>query len=203
MRQAVRRLTQRRKGGGVRLSDVCTWLPFERHIEHLIGPVAMLTAFDYEQQIFDDTAKRRYLTDLEHTWHGCAGHDTFIRECGNSCYVMGKQNTIILGCPSQHLRIFCSGKADILDTDKVNLWRAAKHATYNIVVEVLVSKQSKHTLIGSCRTTCKQARANIVWLEPLLVLLPHPRRFLPTLMKICFNLSLVLQVVSQHGINVR
>jgi hypothetical protein len=62
---------------------------------------------------------------------------------------VGEQNSILFGCPGEHVRIVCSREANILDTNNIEIGELAQQTAQDIVVEVLVGNKAQHYAASS------------------------------------------------------
>lgn len=122
---------------------------------------------------------------------------------GDRRHVVGKQKALLFGCPFKNYGVACTGKADILDADNVDIRPATEQAANDIIIEILVGGQEQHSNSQLCGSLTRQQT------------LPHADRigsgfiesadllsFPTSLMKIDSYFILVPQVVAYNRVDV-
>ncbi len=63
---------------------------------------------------------------------------------GHRTHIVGQYDAALVRGPTEHRWIIGAGKAHVLHANDIDLGKQAASATHDVVVEILVGKQSEH-----------------------------------------------------------
>ena len=71
--------------------------------------------------------------------------DVYRQASSDRRHVVGKQKALLFGRSFKDYGVACTGKADILNADNIDVRPATEQTANDIVIEVLVSGQEQHS----------------------------------------------------------
>ena len=176
--------------------------PSQRQMNRSPAPFGLFAARHRQQYFLNGLADREPVIQDENAWHSFACGQSFVRMIRHGRAVVCQDNAVVLGRPSEDIRVIRTGEADILHAHNVEVRLTQQQSAHNVPVEVLIGQQSQHAS-SSRLPPGEQASADVAQVA-LLTFNPFPNflRLLLAPVQILLDFAPVTQVVGDDGVHV-
>ncbi len=110
----------------------------KRKADDLVDPLSRVAAFDYNDNLFDSAANREILIDKEKSRHKFAICHASHGECFHCVKVVAQDNAILRSSELKNNQITSGTKADILNTNYIEIGQSTPNACEDMSVEIFV-----------------------------------------------------------------